>query len=97
MYRLVTSTVTRMTFDGNVREEIHLIMDVESLIKESKLGTIVFKRVSRKAEILSVGPLQPDTIGLILCGCLWSFFKKYMTWVLVSEGGERYSAVYLSM
>ena len=42
---------------------------------------------SRKDETHSVGPLQPLTIGLIPCGVLCSFLRKYMRWVLtLSEG-----------
>ena len=42
---------------------------------------------SRKDETRSVGPLQPLTMGLIPCGVLWSFLRKYMRWVLtLSEG-----------
>ena len=42
---------------------------------------------SMKDETPSVGPLQPLTMGLIPCGVLWSFLRKYMRWVLtVSEG-----------
>ena len=42
---------------------------------------------SRNDETRSVGPLQPLTMGLIPCGVLWSFLRKYMCWVLtLSEG-----------
>ncbi len=44
-------------------------------------------------DTLSVGPLQPDTIGLSECGF---FVRKYISCVLTGLGGRRYSAVFLS-
>ena len=39
------------------------------------------------SETCLVGPLQPLTIGLIPCGVLWNFLRKYMHCVLtLSEG-----------
>ncbi len=49
------------------------------------------------ADTLSVGPLQPNTIGLSECGFLWIFVRKYISCVLTGLGGRRYSAVFLSI
>ena len=50
-----------------------------------------------EAEILSVGPLQPETMGLAEGGFLCIFLRKYISCVLTIGGGRRYSAVGLSM
>ena len=47
------------------------IMYVESLIYESKVGTMDCNRLYKKAEMFSVGPWHPETMGLIL----WGFFN----------------------
>ena len=47
----------------------------------------VFLRLFRHQELLAVGPLQPETIGLICGGVLCIFFRKYMTCVRVGLGG----------
>ena len=50
----------------------------------------VFLRLFRHREMLAVGPLQPETIGLFCGGVLCIFFRKYMTCVRVGLGGQRY-------
>ena len=44
---------------------------------------------SRKDETCLVGALQPLTMGLIPCGVLWDFLRKYMRWVLTLFEGCR--------
>ena len=54
---------------------------------DGMVDTSGFIMWSRKDETHSVGSLQPLTMGLIPCGVLWSFLRKYMRWVLtLSEG-----------
>ena len=50
-----------------------------------------------QAEIFSVGPAQPKTMGLAEGGFLCIFLRKYISCVLTIRGGRRYSAVGLSM
>ena len=50
-----------------------------------------------QAEILSVGPLQPETMGLAEGRFLGIFARKYISCVLTIGGGRRCSAVGLSM
>ena len=51
------------------------------------MDTIGLIMWSRKDKTRLVGPLHPLTMGLIPCGVLWSFLRKYMYWVLtLSEG-----------
>ena len=75
-YNEVTSKVTRMVSD------LHW-MDCNSVINVWLLDsmcvislTIGLSIVSRKAEILLVGELMRETIGLTLIGVLCGFFKK---------------------
>ena len=51
--------------------------------------TIGLRRVSMNDEILQVGLLMWETIGLTLIGVLCSFFKKYISGVLELFGGVR--------
>ena len=44
----------------------------------------------------SVGPLQPETVGLAEGRFLCIFLRKYISCVLTIGGGRRYSAVGLS-
>ena len=44
-----------------------------------------------------MGPLQPETIGLMDMGVLCIFFKKYILCVLVSLSSLRNSSVMLSI
>ena len=44
-----------------------------------------------------MGPLQPETIGLMDIGVLCIFFKKYSRCVLVSLSSLRNSSVVLSI
>ena len=53
-------------------------------------STAGFRKLSRNREMLAVGPLQPETIGLICGGVLCIFFRKSITCVRVWLGGQRY-------
>ena len=56
---------------------------------EGVVGTRGLIMWSRKAEMRSVGPLQPLTIGLIPWGVLCSFLRKYMRCILTLSVGRR--------
>ena len=53
------------------------------------MGTSGLIMWSTNAEIRSVGPLQPLTMGLIPWGVLCSFLRKYIRCVLTFSGGQR--------
>ena len=44
--------------------------------KDDVSSTAGFKRLSRNLEMLAVGPLHPETIGLICGGVFLIFFRK---------------------
>ena len=91
VYKLLTSIVKRWhpvggrwrCCNSSIRWELFRRKDWVS-------STAGFRRLSRNREMLAVGPLQPETIGLICGGVLCIFFRKSMTCVRVGLGGQRY-------
>ena len=64
VHRLVTSIDTRMMFSGTIVFSMKLIKSVVSLRYESCSLAIGWSRLSTNDDICSVGPSQPDMIGL---------------------------------
>ena len=51
--------------------------------------TIGLRRMSMNEEMLQVGLLMCETIGLTLIGCLCSFLRKYISGVLKLVGVDK--------
>ena len=64
VHRLFTSIDTRMMFSGTIVFSIKLIKSFVSLTYESCSLAIGSSRLSTNDDICSVGPSQPDMIGL---------------------------------
>ena len=64
VYRLVTSIETKIAFSTTLVFSMKLIKSVVSLRYDFCDLAIGWRRLSTNDEILSVGPSQPDMIGL---------------------------------
>ena len=64
MYKLVTSIETRIAFFGTLVLSMKLIKSVVSFRYDSCFSAMGCSSLSRNYDSLSVGPSQPDIIGL---------------------------------
>ena len=73
MYKLVTSMDTRIVSWPIFVFSMKLIKSVVSLIKDGCVCAIGWSSVSTNDDILSVGPSQPEMMGLPTGTGLWIF------------------------
>ena len=64
MYRLVTSKETKNVFSGSFVLSMKFIKSVVFLRQDFCDFAIGWSKLSRNADICSIGPSFPDTIGL---------------------------------
>ena len=84
-----TSMDTRMQSVGNLFDSIVLINEVESCMYDGSCLTYGCSQWSMNVDMFSVMLPQLETMGLIPCGFLWIFFRKYTLEVLRESGGQQ--------
>ena len=84
-----TTMDTRMQLGGNLFDSMVLMNEVESCMYDGSCLTYDCSQWSMNVDMFSVMLPQLETMGLIPCGFLWIFFKKYILEVLCESGGQQ--------
>ena len=89
VYSVDTSMDTRMQLGGNLFDSMVLMNEVEPCMYDGNCLTYGCSQWSMNVDMFSVMLPQLEMMGLIPCGFLWIFFKKYTLEVLWESGRQQ--------
>ena len=91
VYGELTSMEASVQCLGRAVVSSWLMKSVVSVMNDGSVCTHGWSQVSMNLDMFLAVLLQLDTIGLMLIGVLWIFFRKYNLEVLCFLGGLQYS------